>query len=206
MGPYGFWQDWRLLNLGMPVMAEGLPNVNVEIKDFRSYQFRNNVGWPYASTLYWGDVPVRGKNETIEVMWSDGGIRPQTPKELIQLGRRMPVEGVIIYGERGAILGGTNYQDPVLIGVRDGERAAARIRVPEQFTDPTTEMIQAFQGVKNSAGSFENAQTVCEAICLGNLSIRMANRLEWDNSAMVVTNNQEANNYLRRTYRSGWEL
>jgi hypothetical protein len=206
MGLYGFWQDWRLLNLGMPVMAEGLPNVNVEIKDYRSYQFRNTVGWPYASNMYWGDVPVNGKNETIEVMWSDGGIRPQTPKELVRLGRTMPVEGVIIYGERGAILGGTNYQDPVLLGVRDGERAAARIRVPEGFTDATVEMIQAFQGVKNSAGNFANAQTVCEAVCLGNLSIRMANRLEWDNQQMRVTNLPEANEFLTRKYRPGWEL
>ena len=206
MGTYGFWQDWRLLNLGMPVMAEGLPNVNVEIKDYRSYQFRNTVSWPYASTLYFGDVPVNGKNETIEVMWTDGGMRPRTPKELIQLERSIPVEGVIIYGERGAILGGTNYQDPVLVGVRDGERAASRIRVPSEFTDPTTEMVQAFQGVKNSAGCFANAQTVCEAIALGNLSIRAANRLEWDNKEMKVTNVPEANDYIKRVYRSGWEL
>jgi hypothetical protein len=206
MGLYGFWQDWRILNLGMPVMAEGLPNVNVDIREYRSHQFRNTLSYPLGAMLYWGDIPVIGRRETIEVTWSEGGMRPQTPRELIALGRTMPVEGVIIYGERGAILGGTNYQNPVLIGVRDGERAASRIRVPEVFTPAAEEMIQAFQGIKQSAGSFENAQTVCEAVCLGNLAIRMADRLEWDNNAMRVTNNQEANNYLRRVYRSGWEL
>ncbi|HZM14062.1 MAG TPA: hypothetical protein VFB86_07785, partial [Bacteroidales bacterium] len=68
------------------------------------------------------------------------------------------------------------------------------------------EMIAAFKGGKPSRGSFESAQTVAEAICLGNLAIRMDDRLEWDNVNMKVTNMPAANQYLSRIYRPGWEL
>jgi hypothetical protein len=47
---------------------------------------------------------------------------------------------------------------------------------------------------------------VAEAICLGNLAIRMDDRLEWDHEHLKVTNLPEANPYLSRVYRPGWEL
>ena len=46
----------------------------------------NTLSWPLVSTMNWGDVPVKWKNETIEVMWTDGGMRPQTICEIINLG------------------------------------------------------------------------------------------------------------------------
>ncbi len=49
---------------------------------------------------------------------------------------------------------------------------------------------------KPSRGSFENVQTVAESICLGNLAIRMNDRLEWDNEYLKVSNLPEANTYL----------
>ena len=110
-------------------------------------------------------------------------------------------------GEHGSILANYGYEDPVLIDVKNGDRVAPSVNTPKvELTDQTTEMITAFQGGKPSRGSFENVQTVAEAICLGNLSIRMDDRLEWDNEHLKVTNLPEANPYLSRIYRPGWEL
>jgi hypothetical protein len=67
-------------------------------------------------------------------------------------------------------------------------------------------MIEAFRGGKPSRGNFESVQTVAEAICIGNLAIRMDNRLEWDNVKMKATNLPAANQYVSRIYRAGWEL
>lgn len=47
---------------------------------------------------------------------------------------------------------------------------------------------------------------MAEAICLGNLAIRMDNRLEWDHANLRVTNLPEANEFVSRKYREGWEL
>ena len=42
---------------------------------------------------------------------------------------------------------------------------------------------------------------------MGNLAVRFPNRrLLWDGEKMEVTNDAEANAYVRRQYRQGWTL
>ncbi len=206
MGYYGFWVDWRILDLGMPVTAEGSANVNCEIRDFRSTWIKNNVSYPYAATLQW-EVPINNKNELLDVYWYEGGIRPKTPKALKLAGKPLPKEGVMFIGDKGTIVAGYGYHNPVLFGRPDAEKLMASIKIPDvQLMNQTTEMIQSFQGKNPSRGSFINAQTIAEAICLGNLAIRVSERLEWDNKQLLVTNFPEANEYIARKSRPGWEI
>lgn len=206
MGYYGFWKDWRILNLGMPTVAEGSSSFTCEIRDFKSTWVKNNLSYPHAATLYW-EVPVKDKSGTVDVFWYEGGIRPLTPKSLIKKGRQMPREGVMFIGEKGSVLANYGYEEPVVLDVKNGDETTAAIKIPQiELIDQTTEMINAFKGMKASRGSFENVQTVAEAICLGNLAIRMDGRLEWDNDRMKVTNMLEADQYLSRIYRPGWEI
>ncbi len=206
MGYYGFWKDWRILNLGMPVLAEAASSFTCEVKDFRSTWVKNNLSYPHAATLYM-EVPVNGSNESIDVFWYEGGIKPPTRKALIKKGRRMPEDGVLFAGDKGAILADYGYGDAVLLDVANSDQLVSTIKVPEvELMDQTSEMISAFKGDKSSRGSFESVQTVAEAICLGNLAIRMDDRLEWDNENLKVTNLEAANEFVSRTYREGWEL
>ncbi|HET6556653.1 MAG TPA: Gfo/Idh/MocA family oxidoreductase [Prolixibacteraceae bacterium] len=206
MGYYGFWKDWRLLNLGMPVTAEGAASFTCEIKDFRSTWVKNNVSYPHAATMMW-EVPVNGKQEMMDVFWYEGGIKPPTPRSLIKKGQKMPQDGTMFIGERGTILTDYGYGNPLLLDSKEGDNATQSIKVPPvKLMDQDTEMITAFKGGNPSRGSFENAQTIAEAICLGNLAIRMDDRLEWDNGSMKVVNMPEANEFVSRKYRQGWEL
>ena len=42
---------------------------------------------------------------------------------------------------------------------------------------------------------------------MGNLAVRFPNRqLLWDGAKMEVTNDTEANSYVKREYREGWSL
>jgi hypothetical protein len=41
---------------------------------------------------------------------------------------------------------------------------------------------------------------------LGNIAIRVQQRLEWDGPNLRFTNSQAANELIRPTYRGGWEL
>ncbi len=206
MGYYGFWKDWRLLNLGMPVSAEGSASFTCEIRDFRSTWVENNLSYPHAATLQW-EVPVNGADKMMEVFWYSGGIRPRTPEFLKKEGKGMPQEGVMFVGEKGAILADYGYHNPRLFGAAKANEKIASIPLPEvQLIDQTTEMIHSFKGGQPSRGSFPNAQTIAEAICLGNLAIRMDQRLEWDNENLKVTNVPEANEFVRRKCREGWEI
>lgn len=206
MGYYGFWKDWRILNLGMPVTAEGTKSFTCEIRDFRSLWVDNNISYPHAATLFW-EIPVKGSNEMMDVYWYEGGIRPRTPKSLVKAGKRIPEEGVMFVGDQGTLLADYGYGNIELLGVKDSAKKMAAVKVPShEIIDQTSEMIRAFQGKKPTRGSFENVQTVAEAICLGNLAIRMDDRLEWDNEKMKVTNLEQANEFISRVYRKGWEM
>ena len=46
-----------------------------------------------------------------------------------------------------------------------------------------------------------------EAVLLGNIAVRYRNtKLTWDPSTMRITNHDEANQWLRRDYRDGWDI
>jgi len=206
MGYYGFWVDWRVLNLGMPTTAEADASFTCEIKDFRSSPVTNELSFPHAATIRW-KVPVRQMHETMEVYWYEGGIRPRTPDALIEKGGELPKEGIMFVGEKGIILADYGYGNLRLLGVNHADEVVASIKVPEvNLINQTDEMVNSFKGGKPSRGDFINAQTIAEAICLGNLAIRMGRRLQWDEKNLKVANVSEANQYVRRQYRRGWEL
>ena len=78
------------------------------------------------------------------------------------------------------------------------------------------EWIAAFKGGPATAGSFLDAAHCSEAIALAGAAIRHSRKvfneghcapaLLWNAEAMEFTNAAEANPYLRREYRDGWQL
>ena len=149
---------------------------------------KNELSYPHAATLYW-EVPVNGGGRIMDVYWYEGGIKPRTPAALVKKGLRMPEDGVMFVGEQGTILTDYGYGNAVLLGVKNEDSFRASVKIPPyKSIDQTDEMITAFKGGKPSRGSFESVQMVAEAICLGNLAIRMDDRLEWDKVNMKVTN------------------
>ena len=47
---------------------------------------------------------------------------------------------------------------------------------------------------------------VTEAINLAAVALRAGKKVEYDSENMRITNDDEANKYLTREYRKGWEL
>ena len=70
------------------------------------------------------------------------------------------------------------------------------------------EWIAACKGGPTPSSDFEVAVPLTETILLGNIAIRAQEnrKLEWDGEKMEITNLPEANRFVRREYRSGWEL
>jgi hypothetical protein len=76
--------------------------------------------------------------------------------------------------------------------------------------------VNAFKGGPPSPGNFLNAANCAEAIALAAAAMRISRKnfgenkavpaLLWDAANMKFTNNSEANAYLTREYRPGWEL
>jgi hypothetical protein len=45
---------------------------------------------------------------------------------------------------------------------------------------------------------------MAEAVLLGNVALRVGKKIQWDSKKLKVTNVADANQYLRKDYRTGW--
>lgn len=68
------------------------------------------------------------------------------------------------------------------------------------------EWIAACKGNAKALSHFDYAGPMTEAVLLGNVAIRAGSRIQWDAESMRVTNNEHANQFIRKAYRKGWEL
>ncbi len=214
MGYYGYLRDWRILNLGIPNVVEASANVYCELKEFRSSWITNDISFPHAANIQW-NVPVKDSEGTVEVFWYEGGLRPNTPKALRDKGRRLGAEGVMYVGDDGIIMANYGYGNPEILGIQNAEEIMNSIPAPDiEPIDYDQDMIDAFKGEKESRGSYLHAEAVAEAICIGNIAIRVdqqykhavQQRIEWDIENLRSTNVEQANQFVSRDTRPGWEL
>ncbi len=68
------------------------------------------------------------------------------------------------------------------------------------------EWINACKGEGEAQANFDYAGPLTETVLLGNLSLRTGKKLTWDSENMEVTNYPDANQWLSRDYREGWDL
>jgi hypothetical protein len=67
--------------------------------------------------------------------------------------------------------------------------------------------VQGVKDKKQPSSSFDYAGPLTETMLLGVVATMVPGRkLLWDGPGMKVTNIPEANQFLRREYRSGWTL
>ncbi len=66
--------------------------------------------------------------------------------------------------------------------------------------------IEACKTGKPTDCNFDYAGQMIEQMLLGLVAYKAGTRIEYDAAAGRVTNNEKANEYLRREYREGWKL
>ena len=80
-------------------------------------------------------------------------------------------------------------------------------RIPEGPDGHEKDWIQAVKGGQPASSNFEYSGPLSETVLMGNLAVRFPGKyLAWDGEAMAVTNNEDANAYVHRQYREGWQL
>ena len=68
------------------------------------------------------------------------------------------------------------------------------------------EWINACKGDCKTTCDFEYAGNKMEMMMLGLAAYRAGEKLEYDGAAGRITNNEAANELLKRSYRPGWDL
>jgi predicted dehydrogenase len=165
--------------------------------------------YPLASIITY-KFPAREGMPPVTLKWYDGGLLPPRPDDL-EPGRMMGNKGggVIFYGDKGKLMCSVYGDNPRLIP----ETKMKEYKQPEK-TIPRSpgireEWIEAIKSGGKTTSNFDYAGKLTETMLLGNIALRYANKnkiFQWDYENMKITNDEEANQMIRREYRKGWSL
>lgn len=195
----------------------------------------NPEGCPASSfiTLHFDATPK--SKSRIEMTWSDGGIRPSHPDIIPadhDIGGSNSANGVLIIGEKGIISTNINDSSPMMpkLYLNDGTTEfgpeVGSVDEPEYghqrlWVDACK---AGFKSKEHKAltSSFDYAGPMTETVLMGNLAIRSymlrrenskgqneffaRKKMLWDGENMRITNLEEANQFVGRTYREGFEV
>lgn len=151
---------------------------------------------------------ARGVHPPLKIYWYDGGKRP--PAEIAGTGRRQPAPpgtppglgaGLIWIGEKGSLPQG---RGPFL--GRKPEPLAIPNPIDWGREDVHKDWVVGVKSGKQPGCHFGYAGPFTEAYQLGNIALRVGHRIEWDPLTFRITNCREANQYLSREFRRGWDL
>jgi len=143
--------------------------------------------------------PQRDGLPPVSLTWYDG---KAIPSEVA--GERVPANGVMFVGTEGKMY--ANYSSYRLFPAEK----FADFQPPEPSIPPSIghhqEWIKACKEGTPTTCNFDYSGALTEAVLLGNVSYRVGKALEWDASTLKATNCPEADRYVRKEYRSGWEV
>jgi Oxidoreductase family, C-terminal alpha/beta domain/Oxidoreductase family, NAD-binding Rossmann fold len=207
MGHYSLWPLFLTLGIKTaPLSAEACGTTTCAITNHVSDEVINNVAFPYSCMVRF-KFPQQASLPAFDLYWYDGGMRPRVPEEMEAEGRTLEREGMLFVGDKGKILAGFRCESPQLLPESRMRSYLQGQPLPKEVVDHNQNIwIDAFRAKTESPGSFLLAGPISETILLGGVALRAGKRVDYDSENMKITNDQQANKYLVREYRKGWEL
>jgi len=145
-----------------------------------------------------GDGPHQ---QAVTVIWYDGRKRPPVPRDY-DLSKWSI--GVVFVGDDGMLV--ADYSKHVLLP----EDKFKDYKRPPRSIPPSPghyrEWIAACRGGPPAQCNFEYAGWLIEHNLLGNVAYRVGKKLQWNATGLKAANAPEADRYIRKEYRPGWEI
>lgn len=167
----------------------------------------NNQTHPISSIVKY-DFGEREGLSPVKLTWYEG-IRVPRPEELEDR-RKVPGEGGVLFkGSKGTIMCGIYGDSPRIIP--EAKMQAYAEKLPPKTlrrikVNHNMEWVNAIKEGRKANAGFEYSGPLTEFVILGNIAKRMRSKLYYDAENMKITNNADANQYLKRTYRQPWSL
>lgn len=160
--------------------------------------------WPGPETITYTFPGTRYTlGAELPVIWRDGGLKP--PRELANLpdGTELPGAGSVFVGEAGAMVL-PHVGMPQLYPVQRFQD----YKMPDiSGTNHWHDWVDAVLAGKKTTDGFEVAGPLTETVQLGNIAARLPGKtLQWDAAKLTFTNHSEANAWLTKSYRAGFEV
>jgi len=153
---------------------------------------------PMGLTVHY-EFPERDGLPPVRFTWSDGN---RIPKEVA--GERVPGSGVMFIGSEGKMF--ANYGSYRLFPTEK----FAGFEPPEPSIPPSighhAEWVRACKDGSPTTCNFDYSGALTEAVLLGNVAYRTAEKLVWDAKSLKATNCAAADKYISKEYRAGWEV
>ncbi len=205
MGHYSLFPLFLSLGVNTPALsAEAYGTTTCTIVNGVSKGVTNDVGFPLSCIIRF-KFAAQQEIPAFDLYWYDGGMKPVVPDELASEGKSFTPEGMMFVGDRGKILAGFRGENPVLIP--ESRMKDIPKETPGERRQGGDEVwIESFKNNTQSPGSFIYAGPVTETILLGAVALQARKKVEYDSANMKITNIPEANKFLTRVYRPGWEL
>ena len=163
--------------------------------------------WPQGQHISWtfpGNDLTEGK--TLPVEWYDGEFDypPDAVRGLYTDNfTDYPGEASMFLGTEGALLYPLG-SGPILLP-EEKFKGLAKPKLASR--NHYHHFIDAILGLEKNESHFAQVGPMTEAILLGTVAVRVPfTTLQWDHAAMKVTNVPEANRFIKRTYRAGWNV
>lgn len=223
---------FRVLGLGYPTEVECSVG-QVFIQDWTPEYIPE--GCPPSSSVQLKFPATERNKSEVTMYWTDGGIRPFHPDWIPAnepLAEADSSNGVIMIGKKGIMTCGTYGNDPKIY-LKNGDKMEMPKLTPNADPLPehghqvawTNACKAGFESKEHKAlsSSFDYAGPLTETVLMGNLAIRSYNlrkanangrgfnyygrkKLLWDGPKMKITNFEDANQFVSRSYRDGWKL
>jgi predicted dehydrogenase len=163
----------------------------------------NQWNWPLDCEVHYvfpGTTFTADK--TLPVTWYDGSRRPPTNVRALLEGDDLPGGGSIFVGTQGTLVL-PHIARPLLYP----DKKFKDLKLPEVTEENHWgRYVEACLGGTRTTAGFDYSGPLAEAVLVGTVAVRLPKAtLHW-NAATLAFNEAEANQFIRREYRSGWAV
>jgi predicted dehydrogenase len=149
------------------------------------------------------EFPAREKLPATTLTWYDGGKQPSPEVTRV---KRVASNGALVIGEHGRLFIPELGKMPIAMANDEKESLALPELMPPPERTHWGEWVHACKTGEATSSDFDYGAALCDIALLGNIALRVGEKLEWDAQSHRITNVAAANELLRRNYRDGWQL
>ena len=171
-----------------------------------SHTGMNDEVWPAQTTV---DYLLPGTEYTagpeLAITWYDGGLIPSTKGSHVPGTRALPRSGSLLIGETGTMVLPHVGAPMVFLEGKTEPDDGALVKADNQ--NHYHGWVDGCLSGEQPSDGFDYGAMLTEAVLLGNIAVRFKGEtLKWDSENLKVTSIEEANQWVTRNYREGWEI
>lgn len=140
--------------------------------------------------------------ETLKLTWYEAGKQPPRENFKAPADWKVPTNAVLFVGEKGNLVVGFPEMPELFPKGEFGDQAIPNLPDHNHYTEWTAAVV----GKGQTSCPFSYSGPLTETVLLGNVAYRTGKTIQWDSQNLKAIGVSEADVYLRRAYRAGWEV